>query len=388
MAGTLLTSDLSAQLVDPSAALEVNSTSKGFLPPRMTTLQRDAISSIATTGLLIYNTTTDQLNTYNGSSWEAIRSGGSSSIADTDGDTQVQAEETTNENVLRFDTAGVERLQINSSGQVGMGTTTAVASSALLEMRSTTQGFLPPRMTTAQRDAISNPVAGVLIYNSTTDKMNYYANGEWRDAAFSYETATVIIHHGFEYGIVKSSTGHYWLDRNLGASRVAQSLTDTQAYGDLYQWGRTTDGHQSRTSTPVDGPVTAGNEQNNFIKSNISPYDWLSTPDDTRWNGGTKGAHDPCPEGFRVPTESELEAERALFSPNNSAGAFASVLKLSHGGHRNLNTAALAYPGSYGYYWSSNVGGISARRLRLNNSSTDWVSTYRSYAFSVRCIKE
>lgn len=58
---------------DESAALEVVSTTLGFLPPRMTTTQRDAISSPAT-GLMIYNTTTNKLNVYTGSGWEAITS--------------------------------------------------------------------------------------------------------------------------------------------------------------------------------------------------------------------------------------------------------------------------------------------------------------------------
>ena len=37
---------------------------------------------------------------------------------------------------------------------------------------------------------------------------------------------------------VTSATGKVWMDRNLGAGRVATSSTDTEAYGDLYQWGR------------------------------------------------------------------------------------------------------------------------------------------------------
>jgi hypothetical protein len=39
-----------------------------------------------------------------------------------------------------------------------------------------------------------------------------------------------------------------WLDRNLGASRVTMSYDDKQAYGDLFQWRRLNDGHQTRTS--------------------------------------------------------------------------------------------------------------------------------------------
>lgn len=45
---------------------------------------------------------------------------------------------------------------------------------AALEVRSTTQGLLLPRMTTTQRDAITSPPAGLLIYNTTTNKVNVY----------------------------------------------------------------------------------------------------------------------------------------------------------------------------------------------------------------------
>lgn len=54
---------------DGSAALEINSTTKGLLPPRMTEVQRDAVSSPAA-GLFVYNTDTDRLNVFNGTDWE------------------------------------------------------------------------------------------------------------------------------------------------------------------------------------------------------------------------------------------------------------------------------------------------------------------------------
>ncbi len=53
---------------DPSAMLDVKSTSKGFLPPRMTPAQRDAITSPAA-GLTIYDAFKNCNETYNGSSW-------------------------------------------------------------------------------------------------------------------------------------------------------------------------------------------------------------------------------------------------------------------------------------------------------------------------------
>ena len=62
---------------------------------------------------------------------------------------------------------------------VGMGTVTPVAS-AKLELSSTTQGFLPPRMTTTQRDAISSPATGLMIYDTTVNKVSVYNGSIWK----------------------------------------------------------------------------------------------------------------------------------------------------------------------------------------------------------------
>ena len=56
-----------------SAVLQANSTTKGFLPPRMTNAQRTAISSPAT-GLFLYDTTDNEYEYYNGTAWTAIQS--------------------------------------------------------------------------------------------------------------------------------------------------------------------------------------------------------------------------------------------------------------------------------------------------------------------------
>lgn len=51
--------------------------------------------------------------------------------------------------------------------------------SAKLDITSTEQGFLPPRMTTAQRDAISSPAGWLVIYNTTTKVLNFYNWTTW-----------------------------------------------------------------------------------------------------------------------------------------------------------------------------------------------------------------
>ena len=65
-----------------------------------------------------------------------------------------------------------------NTGSVGVGTNT-INSSAIFEITSTTKGFLPPRMTTAQRDAIASPVSGLTIYNTTTQFYEYYNGSAW-----------------------------------------------------------------------------------------------------------------------------------------------------------------------------------------------------------------
>ncbi|NCB19881.1 MAG: hypothetical protein EOM61_09715, partial [Bacteroidia bacterium] len=189
-------------------------------------------------------------------------------------------------------------------------------------------------------------------------------------------------------GEVVTLTGRIWMDRNLGASRVATSSTDADAYGDLYQWGRLTDGHQLRIS------LTTGDLSNvdapghgNFITSSSSPYDWRSPQNSDLWKGET-GTNNPCPSGFRVPTEEELNAERASWTPQNSAGAFASPLKLTLAGLRTDN-GSLSNVGSEGFYWTSSTPNATLSRTLLINSSSFLMNNYRrARGQSVRCIKD
>lgn len=64
-------------------------------------------------------------------------------------------------------------LTILAAGNVGIGTTSPNAN-AILDLSSTTMPFMPPRMTTTQRDAVASPTAGMVVYNSTTNKLNVY----------------------------------------------------------------------------------------------------------------------------------------------------------------------------------------------------------------------
>lgn len=73
-----------------------------------------------------------------------------------------------------------ERVRVEGDGDVGIGTTPTA--SAILDVSSTTKGFLPPRMTTTQRDAIPSPAEGLVVYNTTTDEINVFNGTAWASA--------------------------------------------------------------------------------------------------------------------------------------------------------------------------------------------------------------
>jgi hypothetical protein len=75
------------------------------------------------------------------------------------------------------------KLEIN--GDVGIGIGGTIEPSAALEVKSNTQGFLPPRMTESERDSISGPANGLIIFNSDTQELNVYVGGSWRKIAMS-----------------------------------------------------------------------------------------------------------------------------------------------------------------------------------------------------------
>ena len=80
----------------------------------------------------------------------------------------------------RWQVSGSDALRIETSGSLAVGTASANAA-AQLDVQSTTKGFLPPRMTTTQRDAISSPPDGLVLYNSTTNKLQVRAASAWVD---------------------------------------------------------------------------------------------------------------------------------------------------------------------------------------------------------------
>jgi len=209
------------------------------------------------------------------------------------------------------------------------------------------------------------------------------------------------------YGIVESQ-GRCWLDRNLGVSQVAAVHDDSLAYGDLFQWGRLDDEHQERDSevtfelSDFDDPG-----HSNFILVDSKPHNWQDSQNDNLWQG-VSGVNNPCPLGWRIPTEDEWDLERVSWSEQNAGGAFMSPLKLTLAGYRTFSSDSpyqspqnVSYSGSY---WSSTVSDVHASSLYFDltaavfsDESNSYIAflgnaaisqSYRALGSSVRCIKD
>jgi len=239
-----------------------------------------------------------------------------------------------------------------------------------------------------------NEVGLTTVHTFDTMGLSTTVYAKWTAIPFTCGNNVTFTYNGSSvtYGTVNNSTtGRCWLDRNLGATRVALSSTDSAAYGDLFQWGRPADGHQIRTSGTQSGPVaTITPGTNTFIK--ISP-DWSSIDSDGALRSAYLAKTDGtgiCPAGFRLPTDTEINAERLSWSSNNSAGAFASPLKLTVAGDRGYVSGSLFNVGVGGLYRSSSIyGGTNSGYLFFTGGDAGaMVSTPRSSGLTVRCLKD
>lgn len=75
---------------------------------------------------------------------------------------------------------GAPAMVITNNQNVGIGTTDPNGS-AVLDLTANNKGFLPPRMTTAQRDAINPKPAGLMIYNTSVNIMQYWNGSSWQN---------------------------------------------------------------------------------------------------------------------------------------------------------------------------------------------------------------
>ena len=196
--------------------LDLTSTTKGFLPPRLTTADRNALKA-PVQGLVIYNSTTKCI--------EFLRS-----------DNKWY-------NLCDQTSVAVTAIGANTNTHsVGIGTTNP-ASSSYLDIVSITKGFLPPRMTPAQRNAINGGVfaEGLTIYNTSINCLEWWTGTAWTNGCGITTVATINCAGATVSGTVTQNT----------AATVTVTVPYTGGNGSAYATG------SAIAATGVTGTLTA-----------------------------------------------------------------------------------------------------------------------------------
>jgi uncharacterized protein (TIGR02145 family) len=269
-------------------------------------------------------------------------------------------------------TGNGQSLAINTDGS-------PANASALLDVKSTSRGFLPPRMTTVQRDLIATPAAGLVIFNSTVNSLQLYDSTGWVSLTTPSNSAV------FLPNIVIGT--QQWMSKNLDVAFYRNGDPIPQVTDPAVWIGLTTGawcyyGNDS----------TRGNKYGKL-------YNWYAVND-------PRGL---APQGWHVPSDAEWttleitlggssvtggtmkEAGTLNWTSPNTAGNNNSGWAGLPGGHRN-NISNFSLVTTNGLWWSAteSFSGTNAwyRLLSYNNGNilrndVDWRN-----GFSVRCLRD
>jgi len=368
----------------------------------------------------------------------------------------------------------------NAFSQVGINTDGALPdSSAILDMKSTEKGFLPPRMTREQRNSLTTPTAGMIIFctdcaDDGSGVLSIYSNGVWSsfESCLTPDSPVAGTHVPYyeqivwNWDTVSGATGYKWNTTDDYATATDMLAVTTKTETGLacntpynrYVWAYNACGTSAATTltattlacwvcgdpviinhvmgsvAPVDKTVTYGTVANIpgetskcWITSNLgADHQATAVNDDTEasagwyWqfnrNQGYKHdgtartpnsawtsyidedsdwttANDPCnielSNGWRIPTYTEwanVDASGGWISWN---GPWNSGLKLHAAGCLSYSGGSLNYRGLYGYYWSSLQYGTTKGNVLYFGSGISRVdSNVKAYGFAVRCVRD
>ena len=339
-------------------------------------------------------------------------------------------------------------LSATSFAQVGIGTTSPDASAAL-DVESTTQMFLPPRMTEVQMNAISSPAEGGMVYcTDCSPKGVYVYNGSsfintvtgevttpgntglgstlttvgGDGVAFSTNTtcATKTISatacstaelangigadpDGGGYTVVQigdaiSGYNQCWMAENMqdgsGPANAWVNATDNGWYGYLGDSDQTPDTAPTTDGDGTNGTAVAYNEKEGFV------YQWFAA-----MNGTTaERSQGICPTGWHIPSDCEwmfLENNLGMSIAKQKATGWRGTegTKLKENGSSNFEGLLAGYRNAIGtftsrgtnaVYWSSSPSGSDAysRTLTSGHATVYRDTDDKAFAWSVRCLKD
>lgn len=273
--------------------------------------------------------------------------------------------------------------QILISNSVGVADSTAI-----LEIKSTSKGFLPPRMTAEQRDSITNPTAGLMVYCSDCLEMQMYNDTAWTNMiglpAKNPPIPTIVLGtqtwmaYNLNLGTMINGNTNMADNSILEKYCYNNDAENCTIYGAQYQW----DEMMQYTTTP-----------------------------------GTQGI---CPTGFHLPTDDEwktleihlgmtqAQADGVAYRGTNQGSQLASIDTLWNDGALIQNSAFgmsgfAALPGGArntsgsffsksdaALYWSSSENGVEAyyRVIAKSSSKVSRNDIPKERGYQVRCIED
>ncbi len=303
-----------------------------------------------------------------------------------------------------------------SMAQVGIGTNSPNTNAAL-DVVSTTQGILFPRMTETQRDNIISPAEGLTIFNTTTNAMQTNIStigaANWKNWSNGFEDNTTCTTKVISVTSCASVTGTTLNDDANTADGTEYDWTGATSFTLGTGFGAPSN---TRALVEIGGQCWAKFNMNIASASNSWCYNNTSCNTDGRlynWSGAMNGstterAQGVCPTGWHVPSDCEwmyLEntlgmstTDQQLSGTWRNSGNVGTKLKSSGSsgftallaGYR-ISNGTFSNRGTNGYWWSSSETSATLARRRGLDSSQAGVYRYSSYktdGFSVRCLKD
>ena len=215
--------------------------------------------------------------------------------------------------------------EVQFGDAVGIGTVAGPTASAILDLESTTQGALFPRMTEAQRDAIT-AVQGLIVYNTDTDSLNIYDGSNWNEVGNSgilpHEQGGLEADVSGYNGLLKISSGA--TSQVTAPSGVIVGTTDTQTLSNktlsapaISDFSNAAHSHQDAAgggtlSAAAIGSGTLKHERGG-LEANVSGYNGL-----LKISGGAT-SQVTAPSGAIVgTTDTQTLSNKTLSAPNYS----------------------------------------------------------------------
>ena len=347
----------------PSSVLDLTATDKGFLPPRMTTAQRNSIVS-PVEALLIYNTTSQCYEGYNAgtAAWVSFGCIGCTS-----------APTTANAGIDINPACGLTTATLaGNTATVGTGAWSLVSGTATIITPSSPTsgitGLVVPGIATLRWTIANAPCTA-----SFDDLVITTISCCGGILAITHTIGTVAPESkSVNYGTVTTSlsgASKCWITQNLGSTNQASSATDNTDAAAGWYW------QFNRKQGYKGGPTPAWT-----ITAISETSDWLA-------------ANDPCTielgSGWRIPTYTEWFNADANGAWASQTDTYNSVLKLHLAGYLSTTSGLLSSRGTGGAYWSSSqTSSTDGWNLGFASGSSNMFGDFKAYGFSVRCLRD